>query len=69
MDLLTLSLEELIICYKKAEADLQNALLKGTSWEEVRDKRIIVTKLSQEVWRKREASFQFTPADTPFRED
>jgi hypothetical protein len=69
MDLLTLSLEELIICYKKAEADLQNALIKGTSWEEVRDKRIVVTKLAQEVWRKREASIQSTPADTPFRED
>jgi hypothetical protein len=69
MDLLTLSLEELIICYKKAEADLQNALLKGTSWEEVTDKKIVITKLAQEVWRKREANFQSTPADTTFRED
>ena len=69
MDLLNLNLDDLIDCYKKAEADLQHALINGTSWEEVRDKRIIVTKLAQDLWRKKEASNNATPADSQLRAD
>ena len=69
-DFLALSLEQLQELYEKAEIQLKQSLLNGTSWNEVKDKRLIVTKLAKEIWKKRVVEFSSsTPADTPLRAD
>ena len=67
IDLLSLSLNELQALQQKADRELKQALLDGAAWNEVRDKRITVTKLTQALYRKREATVNSTPADSQLR--
>jgi|GraSoiStandDraft_5_1057265.scaffolds.fasta_scaffold1295170_2 hypothetical protein len=69
MDFINFKLEDLIAVYKKAENELQQALISGESWDEVKDKRSIVTKLAQEIWKKKQLSSNSTPADSQIRGD
>jgi hypothetical protein len=67
-DFLVLSLAQLQGLHNKADTELKQSLLNGTSWEEVRDKRMIVTRLAREIWRKREILFHSsTPSDFQLR--
>ena len=63
-----LNTEQLTELYLKADKELENALINGADWEEIKDKRRIVTELAIELHKKRRPEdFGNTPADTPFR--
>jgi hypothetical protein len=65
-DLSALSLESLQQLYAEEDARLASSLLKGASWEELRELRIVVTCLAKEI-HHRKFPIKSTPADTPFR--
>ncbi|HEV7621139.1 MAG TPA: hypothetical protein VGO09_05380 [Flavisolibacter sp.] len=68
IDFSKLSLDQVTSLYQNAENQLKDALLNGSLWEEVKDKRMVVTKLAQQVWKKRQASGKSTPAESNTRE-
>jgi hypothetical protein len=68
-DFASFGLEQLIDMYCNAENELKQALIDGALWEEVRDKRAVVTKLAQVIYNKRTELDNGTPADTQIRCD
>jgi hypothetical protein len=59
--------EELANLYNKADNELKKALITGDDWEQIKDKRRIVTELAIELHKKLRPQDFGTPADTDFR--
>lgn len=51
----SLDLEQLTDLYNKANDELKQYLLNGSSWKEVKAKRDVVTEIAKELYRKKEA--------------
>jgi hypothetical protein len=63
-----ISTEQLAELYLKADKELEKALISGATWEDIKDKRRIVTELAIELHKKRNPEdFGSTPADTQIR--
>jgi hypothetical protein len=60
-------LDDLADLFLKADKDLKNALLSGADWQDIRDKRRIVTELSIELHKKRSPEDYTTPAERAYR--
>lgn len=54
---LQLSLDQIQELYNKAKTDLEQSLIDGVTWEEVKAKRDVVTALAREIWFKRKFLF------------
>ena len=67
IDLSSFSLDELNALYKKADNELRLDLLNGASWNDMRDKRLTVTELSQAIYRKKQITPDSSPADSQLR--
>lgn len=67
----SLPLEDLKHLHRKADMDLQQALLNGDQWESIRIKKQVVTQLAVLVHKRMEVhkTESPTPADTQMRDD
>ena len=63
-------LDSLQKLYDKESAELRSALLKGASWNDLKEKRVLVTNLFIAIHKKKypHGGHQ-TPADTSLRRD
>jgi hypothetical protein len=62
-----LPLEDLRKEYQKRCSELHTALVGGALWDEVRDQRVTVTRIAQEIhWRTQQMS---NPAESSIRND
>jgi hypothetical protein len=64
IDLNSLELEILEHLYLEAERDLSDSLLSGASWDEVYEKRFIVTKIRASLFKARQVASGASPADS-----
>jgi hypothetical protein len=69
INLSTFSLEDLRNMYERADSELKAALLSGAGWEEVQDKRRLVTELSIHLHKRTHRNSVSSPADTPLRSE
>ena len=64
MDFSSFSLEQLNAMHEQANREMKAALLDGAAWEELRDKRMLVTQLSIQIAKKKLKKDAQNPADT-----
>jgi hypothetical protein len=64
----SLSTEQIANLFEKADKELKQALLDGSDWQDISDKRFRYTELSIELHkRKKPEDFGYSPADKPLR--
>lgn len=68
MEYATFTIEQLVMLFEKADYELKQALLEGSDWKEITDKRYNYTELAIALHKRQNPEdFGYTPADMPFR--
>ena len=66
-NLTSLGLKDLTRLLTEAERELEQSLIEGASWQEVKTNVDMITEINIEIYKKQCASTSGSPADTPFR--
>ena len=68
MDYTSFSTQQITMLFEKADQELKQALLEGSDWKDISDKRFQYTELSIELHKRNNPEdFGYTPADRPYR--